>query len=572
MSPSQIRIVFIIVACVILGWLTAPFWGGVPRADLPVSPAPSLFDAEQASRITTEFVTRNPRRVLGSIEARQATGYIREFLKREGYQLMPPAYFDATIAGRKQAGNNIVAYRAGTIPGTLALVAHYDTTRTTFQGAMDDGAGVGVMLELARVFGQNPLRHGLLIIASDGEEWGMLGAADFCATYPAKKQIAAALSLDYVASGDLAELQLATDGQRRGFTPPWLRRIALSAAATQGLPVVMPQGLREYAERAIALSLSDQGPFLHAGIPAINLGSESADKAREREIYHSQNDTIENLKPASLGIFGRAAERILRSLDESPAQPDGAHDAFRLSGDTYISGWAITLLQCLTFLPFAAMTGFGWQQLGKSLRATALLREVAFFIAWMTPFGFALSLILFCRLMRLLPRNSFYPGPLKDPMLIPAWGLVAGLFAAALALGVGLHLLARYSTRGLPRSFGESKIVLMTLLLVTVILALWHSLYWASSFLTLPALIWSAVGRGNGAAARLAGALAIPAAGAALYALTLVAGSHLGTGIDVLWYAVLGLSNGMLQWQGYFLAAGAIVIGLRLFSLQLSRN
>ena len=54
---------------------------------LPVSRTPLRFDGEQAYQTTKEFVTKNPKRVLDSIEARQATGYIREFLKREGYQV-----------------------------------------------------------------------------------------------------------------------------------------------------------------------------------------------------------------------------------------------------------------------------------------------------------------------------------------------------------------------------------------------------------------------------------------------------------------------------------------------------
>ncbi len=572
MSPSQTKIVLVTVGCVALGWLSIPIWGSIPPTELSVSSAPSLFDEGQAFQITKEFVTKHPRRVLGSIESRQATGFILDALRREGYQVAAPSYFDAIIAGRRQAGNNIVAFRQGASPDVLAVVAHYDTTRTTFQGAMDDGTGVGVMLELARIFSRAPLRHSLLIIASDGEEWGMLGAADFCASRPAPPPITAVLSLDYVAIGDLAALQLGTDGQKSGFTPGWLRRIAQLSAATQGLPVVMPHGLNEYAERAIALSLTDQGPFLRAGIPAINLGSKSVDVAREQEIYHSQNDTIENLKPAGLGIYGRAAERIMRSIDELTAIPPGTENSFCLRDDIYLSGWAMTFMQCLTFLPFGVMLFFGWLELRESVRMWTVLRESSFFIAWLMPFGLALSLIYFCRLMRLLPRNSLYPGPLKDPMLIPAWGVVVGICASALAVGIGLHFLARYLTRGLPSSFNESKFILMTVLLAIVILSMLHGIYWASTFLTLPALIWISVGPGRGPATRLAGSLAILAAGAALYATALAEGSHLRAGADVLWYAILGLSNGMLQWQGYLLAASAVVVGARLLLLNLAEN
>ncbi len=557
---------------VALCWVSAPIWGSGSSIALPVSRTPLRFDGEQAFQTVNEFVTRNPKRVLGSIEARQATGYIRDFLKREGYQIDTPSYFNAIIAGRRQAGSNIVAFKSGALPEILAVVAHYDTTRTVVQGAMDDGSGVGVALELARIFAATPLRHSLLILATDGEEWGMLGAADFSANYPGRQQLAAVLSLDFVSIGDLSDLQLATDGQNDGFTPGWLRRIALIAAEAQGLPVVMPSGLTEYTQRAIALSLTDQGPFLHAGIPAINLGSGSIDRPRERDIYHSQNDTIENLKPASIASFGRTAERILRSIDELSTRPSGMDNTFRWRDDTYVAGWAMALLQCLAFLPFAVMLGYEWMQQRESLIVGGILREIIFSLAWFVPFGLAFSLIRFCRLMRFLPQNSLYPGPLKDPMLIPSWGVVAGIFAAAVSAGIGLHFLARFLSKGLPRSFGESKVVLMTLLLFVILLALKYSPYWASTFLTLPALVWGFIGRGRSGVARVAGTLAIPTAGFAVFAASSLAGRNLGVGADVIWYAVLGLSNGMLRWQGYLLAAAASVIGLRILSLQLSRR
>jgi hypothetical protein len=569
MSPKQTKIVWSIAAFVVICWLSAPIWGGIGKADLAASSAQLLFGEQEAYQTTREFVTRNPKRVLGSIEARQATGYIRDFLKREGYQLNPPAYFNATIAGRRQPGSNVIAFKAGALSEILAVVAHYDTARTTIQGAMDDGSGIGVLLELARIFAASPLRHSLLIIASDGEEWGMLGAADFAQNHPQKQAITAVLSLDFVSAGDLANLRLDPDGQGGGYAPGWLRRIAFRSVETQGLPVVTPSGFQEAIQRAIALSLSDQGPFLQAGIPAINLGSESVDARRAREAYHSQNDTIENIKPASLGRYGRAAECILRSVDELAGMQHGMDGAFRWKNETYVSGWAMTLLQCLAFLPFAAMLGFVWQQHRRSLNPGKFLQETTYLIAWFVPFGLVYSLILFCRLMRFLPQNSLYPGPLKDPMLTPAWGVLTGILASAAAVGIGLHFLARYLTRGLPRSYGASKTFLMVFLLLVVLLALRYDAYWASTFLTFPALIWGAIGRGRSIGARIMGALAIPAAGFALYATAFLSGRGLGMGVDVLWYAVLGLGNGMLHWQGYFLAVAATVLGLRFLALQL---
>lgn len=571
MNSRKTTIVLCIAGIVALCWLSAPFWGHCGASKSSVSGASLLFDEGQGFQVARDFVTRNPKRVLGSIEARQATGFLRDFLKLHGYEVPPPTYFDAMIAGRRQVGSNVVAFKSGALPGFLAVAAHYDTARTTVHGAMANGAAVGVMLELARVFSGSPLRHGLLILATDGAEWGMLGAADFCQNDPRRGAVAAALSLDFVSVGELAELRVDADGQWSGYAPGWLRRLASRSAEIEKLPVRSPAGLQELIQRAMSLPISDQGPFLHAGIPAVNLGSGSIDKELEREVYHAPNDAIENVKPASLGIYGRTAERILRSLDEMEGMPQEMDGAFRWRGDSYISGWAMTLLPWLTFLPLAASLYFLWREQHRSLRAGAVLRETTFFMSWLVPFGLGYSLILFCRLMRLLPHNSLYPGPLNDPMLQnPPWGVLAGIFAAAVAVGIGLHFLARYLTRGLSVSCGASRAVLTALFSIVVLLALLYDRYWAVAFLAVPALVWSNIKRGRSLAARLAGALAILAAGLMLYVAVSLAGRNPGMGIDAVYDAVLGLSNGMFRWQGYFLAASAVVLGLRFLTLQIT--
>jgi hypothetical protein len=568
MNSKQIRSVLVITFAVALCWLTAPLWGGGESADPSIPQSPPAFDAEQAFRMTEEFVTQNPRRVLGSLEARQATGYLQGVLQRLGYTVSF-SHFDAMVAGRRQAGRNIMAFRAGLSPGVIAVASHYDTARTTVQGATDNGAGVGVLLELARVFTVSPLQHSLLIVASDGGEWSLSGSADLAANYPGSRNIMAALSLDGVSAGELAELRLDTDGQRSGYTPPWLRRLALRAAGAQGLPVLAASGLREYFEHALAWARTDQGPFLNAGIPAINLGSGSADELYAREIYHSPRDTIANLKTESLRKYGAAAERILRAIDGLGAIPAGSMKSFAWKDDAFVSGWAATVLHILAFLPLFAMVAFGWVRCGRSLCAGTVLRETIFFLVWLAPFALFFSLILFFRLLKFLPLSGLYPAPLKDPILeSPAWGLMTGILAGALVVGVALHFLVRFLTRGQPRSLDASRTLLMTFLLIVVVMALLYNSYWAVTFLAFPALVWGVVSQGRGAGGRTAGALAILAAGFMFYVMAVFAAIRLDAGWRILWYATLGLSSGMLQWQGYLLAASAMALGLRFLSLQ----
>ena len=306
MDNRHRRLVLAGMGLVVVAWIAAP-WSGTSRSDPGVSQGPLLFDAGRALAETREFVTRYPRRPLGSLEARQSSAIFRQRLQPLGFEVSY-AHFAATIESRTQVGRNILALKHGPDPAILAVLAHYDTAETTVQGAMDNGSGIGVLIELGRVLASSPLRHTLLLVATDGEEWGMLGASDLADNYEGRQRIVAALSLDYVAAGELANLQLAATGRMRGFTPAWLRDVCRAAAAGEGLPLVEPYGLMEHAERTILLSGTDQGPLLARGFPAINLGSGSADSDFERRIYHSADDTIEKLRPESLERFGRAAE------------------------------------------------------------------------------------------------------------------------------------------------------------------------------------------------------------------------------------------------------------------------
>jgi hypothetical protein len=573
MNSKQTRIVFLVVVGVIVCWQSTPPWGGSAGSqnDLQVSGAAILFNADEAYRTTKEFVTRNPRRVLGSLEAWQAAADILGAFKRLEYD-MRESDFDTVIAGRRQTGRNILAFKAGASPEILAVVAHYDTARTTFQGAMDDGAGIGVLLELARVFAQSPPRRSLLLIGSDGEEWGQLGAADIATHYPERQRIAAVLSLDGVSIGDLSKFRLDEDGQLGGFTPLWLRLIAWRAAVCQGLRVVGPSGWQEFIQRAFALSLADQGPFLNAGIPAINLGSESVDLTRARAILNSQDDTIDNLKTASIGAYGQAAERILRSIDGLSSTSFTMDEAFAWSDYEFVRGWAMRVLLYLDFLPLLMMFVFGCWNCRRFLSAEKLLVETVLFVTWLVPFMLGYSMIQICRIMHWLPHTSFYPAPFKDPILAnPAWGVLATVVAISALFGIGLHLLVRYLTRSHERTFAFSQAASVAILLIVVAISLQYSPYWAVTFLALPALVWPALGRGRHVAARFSGALAIVAAGTILVVAAYLSREGLSAGANVLWYVALGLSSGMLRWHGFLLASSGMVLGMRFIALQFSK-
>src|SRR5262245_35198134 len=295
MPSHPARVVSAVVLGAIAAWTAGLFTLSRPLASPPVSAAPSEFDARSALATTAELVTRHPRRVLGSLEARQSSGTVKKRLESLGYAV-EYEHFDAVIGGRRQNGRNLWAVRRGESSDAIAVVAHYDTAPSTLGGAVDNAAGVGVLLELARIWAAASPRRTLLFLASDGEEWGMLGARDFVRRFPGIDRVVAAVSLDGVAPGEFEGIELHGVGEGRGFAPAWLRELTIAAVRSGGLAVEDASGFGERLSRALALAGADQGPFVAAGIPAVNLHGRGRDRARERGIYHSAADKLENLE------------------------------------------------------------------------------------------------------------------------------------------------------------------------------------------------------------------------------------------------------------------------------------
>ena len=569
MNASQMRVVLVSMACVIAACLILPWILSSREEARPQSQIPLSFNAANALALAKEFVTQFPSRVLGSLESRQSTGFLQSRLAQLGYAV-DYAHFEARISGRTKVGRNVFAYRQGQTPETLVLAAHFDTARTTVQGAMANGAAVGVLLELARVFSDAPTRRSLLIAFTDGEEWGMLGARDLVAGHPFRNHFAAALSLDHVAAGDLAALCLEETGQFKGYAPPWLRVLARKAAEAQGLPVRIPSPLQEHMERALLVSRADQGPFLAQGIPAINLGSLSTDRIRQKAIYHSPDDVIENITFASVEKYGFAAERIARTLDQLPSIPRQSAKAFRVQGSRFVWPSAITLLHILVFLPLPLVFYYHLKnQPGQGLW-TLVSRELLACAATVLPFlvlfaGFRLGLA-----MRLIPQFSAYPATLKDPLLnTPHWGLLGGTFGAAAFIAIACWLVAKFSFLSWPKPlYHASKLALLGIMTITAALALLHNSYWATAFLLLPAWTWALVGPGRTWRKRTGNVVLILAAGIPCYAALWICASKLQMGWNFVWYQVLALTTGMFTPQGYFLAIAAVTLGIRFAIIQ----
>ncbi len=186
----------------------------------------------------------------------------------------------------------------GLLPGTdpqfkdeiVIIGAHYDhvgrdPNGVIYNGANDNAAAVGVMLEIARLWqvqGFHPARS-VLFAAWDDEEQGAVGSHFYVShpVYPLD-QTKAMLNLDMDGMGE----QLVIFG--RGAMATQLQASAKSFGLTTAI---------DPAEGG-----SDYESFREAGIPSSNLAIYPASVLELA--YHRPEDDIQHIQPASLRVVG----------------------------------------------------------------------------------------------------------------------------------------------------------------------------------------------------------------------------------------------------------------------------
>lgn len=160
------------------GWLRG--W----TTPLEMIPDESGFSAHRAREAAAPLLTQP--RVTGTPSAADARARLIAQLTDLGYHAEVRdgvGVFRSRNSAAPAGGgfvSNIVATRPGTDPhGTVVLATHYDTVPGS-PGGGDDGVGVAVLLEAARALAHGPAsRNDLVLLLTDGEEPGMIGAEAF---------------------------------------------------------------------------------------------------------------------------------------------------------------------------------------------------------------------------------------------------------------------------------------------------------------------------------------------------------------------------------------------------------
>lgn len=418
-----------------------------PEIDASFNPADLKFEGEKAFAIETELVNRFPDRTSGFPNNRLAAEWVQAGLLSSGFDCSLDQW-EIVNYSRLTPFNNVVCKLPGNSEREILVVAHIDQAMTTIQGADNDASGIAILMHLGEIFAkEKPWPYTLVFVATDGEEYGMIGSGRYIQNHPNPKNIIAGFSIDNVGRTYYDSVTMEQIGQYRNYGSLWVALTMKEAASHAGLwTVIIPGVVDELTGQMAPVSQMDQGPFVAAGIPALGIAGDYQPiyAAEHYRLWHDPDDSLEFQSASAVGNIGLVAESLIRQLQSMQSFPQESGPYLYLQGSNQVfRGWPLWLI----FIAFTALFF-----LGSFLTARALFMKKVkgwrgvlshFLSLWLPLVAFVIMLYLFVE-TGLLLKFYRYPATTKDPYLIqPNWWI----FALAL-VGLGaLFFLARWIAR-----------------------------------------------------------------------------------------------------------------------------
>ena len=354
---------------------------GTP-APLPDTSPQTAFSAERAFAYVSAFaIAPHP---LGSAEHDRVRDYLVAQITSLG--LIPEVQRAMGVTPLYQVAGtveNIVTRLKGTsgAADAVALVAHYDSV-CAGPGAGDDGAGVAGLLETLRALRAGPpLRNDILIVLTDGEEDGLLGASAFTEENPAAKDVRVALNFDN--RGDAGEAQLfeTSEGNGRlvrifGQASPHPAGSSLSYEIYKHLP-----------------NDTDMTVFKKAGAAGLNFGF-----IGHWEAYHTRMDNAASLDHGSLQQLGENELSLARSLGDTDLAHLQDRDVvyFSLPGNVFLHYsssflWPLAILCGVALFGAIFYANGAWQTRLPAILISLLAHIGALVMLVVVGLGFAIG-------------------------------------------------------------------------------------------------------------------------------------------------------------------------------------
>ena len=416
----------------------------------------ATVDGEAALRHAAALASLGPH-PWGSPRGRAAAAYVASQLGQAGLGDVRLEEFEV----RGVRGLNVVGSLRGTGPGTVVVGAHHDTAPAA-PGAYDDGGGVGVVIELARVLAHGPSPPRTIVFAFwDGEEawstgWSTVtGSRAFVRGLGGgARDVTAAIVVEMCGwpGGTPVLHPIAyADPLRPGrqvIAPGWLVSAALSGARAAGAPLRVGDPwlpwLYQAAVRTFRIGFyGDDLALLQAGVPAV-FASDSSFTAFY-PWYHQPGDTADHLDAEALRRMGEAVRGGVQALAREPSRHDPDPDWLALSGHV-LPRWTLLGFGAAAIAPGLARA---WTAGGLGLAARLAQAGLFAVLLWDEPVP--ALFVLFAPVLasgfsrrRMALALALLPGLALLALGVAAWarGFVHGTWISAWQLGAALAVLA----------------------------------------------------------------------------------------------------------------------------------
>lgn len=182
----------------------------------------------------------------------------------------------------------------------VAIVAHHDSVGAGC-GASDDMLNVALILEIARILKrQGPMPRPVILLVTDGEELGLLGAKLFMNEHPWAAEIGTVINLE-ARGTDGRSIMFETSDMNSGLIDAYAHSVSSPEAVSVSYEIYkrMPND-------------TDFTIFKQAGIQGLNFAF-----VQNQAHYHTSLDNLENVSLGSLQHQGDCVLQVLKQLSHA---------------------------------------------------------------------------------------------------------------------------------------------------------------------------------------------------------------------------------------------------------------
>lgn len=301
-----------LTGALILGWL-----GTRTPEPAPVDASADRFSAARAL-VDIETIAQRPHPI-GSADHDRVRDYLLARMRSLG--VSPTVQASAALESRTYGDDTFifggsVENLVGVLPGrnrnapALLLMAHYDSVPGS-PGAADDATGVAAIFEIVRALKtRGTPERDVIVLITDGEEAGLLGARAFFAEHPLRKRAGLVINLEARGNGGRANMFQ---------TGPGNGEIVAAFARTASRPVSSSLAVFLYENMP---NDTDFSVSKDAGLSGLNF----AFIGRQFD-YHAATATVANLDQGSVQHIGDQALAAAWDLAFARDLPGKAPDA-----------------------------------------------------------------------------------------------------------------------------------------------------------------------------------------------------------------------------------------------------